>query len=262
MYFAETEYRSFPSGDTLEKWDEILAATADFMASFAFYNASTGVYDLGPPMYPASENTNPNATVNPAFELAYWRFGLDVAITWKRRQDLPVPSAWAQVRDNLAPLPLTSEGEAFVLYEGIPDMWKPNSTTVTDHPTLSAIFGFLPPPSSGPSLNMTIVQNTAHNIRDLWALNDCWGWDFPMLAMNSLRLGDVEQAISYLLHPLFNFDDAGYPEGGSRVPTPYFPGSSAFLLAVAMMAGGWDGEPGSHFPADWKAKVEGFTPAL
>ncbi|KAI1737119.1 Six-hairpin glycosidase-like protein [Xylaria scruposa] len=260
MYFAETEYRSFPSAATLEKWDEILTPTADFMASYAFYNASTGVYDLGPPMYPASENTNPNATINPAFELAYWRFGLDVAINWKQRQELPVPAKWIDVRDRLAPLP--TAGDAFALYEGIPDMWKPNSTTVTDHPAMSAIFGLLPPPSSGPPLNMTIVRNTADKIRDLWDRDDCWGWDFPMLAMNSLRLGDVDQAVAYLLDPLFNFDDAGYPEGGSRVPTPYFPGSSSFLLAVAMMAGGWDGEPGSHFPKDWQAKVEGFVPGL
>ncbi|KAI0910237.1 Six-hairpin glycosidase-like protein [Ustulina deusta] len=260
MYFAETEYRSFPNAGTLEKWDEILTPTADFMASYAFYNESTAVYDLGPPMYPASENTHPNATVNPAFELAYWRFGLDVAISWKRRQGLPVPSKWAEVRDKLAPLP--TAGDAFALYEGIPDMWAPNSTTVTDHPAMSAIFGFLPPPSSGPPLNMTIVRNTADKIRELWALDDCWGWDFPMLAMNVLRLGDVDQAVSYLLDPLFTFDDAGYPEGGSRVATPYFPGSSSFLLAVAMMAGGWDGEPGPHFPQDWNAKVEGFVPGL
>ncbi|KAJ2987368.1 hypothetical protein NUW58_g4550 [Xylaria curta] len=141
-------------------------------------------------------------------------------------------------------------------------MWKPNSTTVTDHPAMSGIFGLLPPPSSGPSLNLTTVKNTADKIRDLWAWDDCWGWDFPMLAMNSLRLGDVDQAVAYLLDPLFRFDDAGYPEGGLRVPTPYFPGSSSFLLAVAMMAGGWDGEPGSHFPEDWKARVEGFIPGL
>ncbi|KAI8949545.1 Six-hairpin glycosidase-like protein [Xylaria longipes] len=260
MYFAETEYRSFPSAATLTKWDGILTPTADFMASYAFYNASTGVYDLGPPMYPASENTNPNATVNPAFELAYWRFGLDVAIRWKQRQDLPVSPKWIDVRDKLAPLP--TAGDAFALYEGIPDMWAPNSTTVTDHPAMSGIFGLLPPPSSRLPLNLTIVRSTANKIRELWDWDDCWGWDFPMLAMNSLRLGDVNQAVAYLLDPLFNFDDAGYPEGGSRVPTPYFPGSSSFLLAVAMMAGGWDGEPGSHFPEGWKARVEGFVPGL
>ncbi|RWA04081.1 hypothetical protein EKO27_g11018, partial [Xylaria grammica] len=144
----------------------------------------------------------------------------------------------------------------------IPDMWAPNSTTVTDHPAMSGIFGLLPPPSSGPALNMTVVKNTADKIRELWTWDDCWGWDFPMLAMNVLRLGDVDQAISYLLDPLFSFDDAGYPEGGSRVPTPYFPGSSSFLLAIAMMAGGWDGEPGPHFPEEWNVAVEGFVPGL
>ncbi|KAI0402110.1 Six-hairpin glycosidase-like protein [Xylaria palmicola] len=260
MYFAETEYRSFPGAATLARWDAVLTATADFMASCAFRNASTGFYDLGAPLYPASENTAPNATVNPAFELAYWRFGLDVAIRWRGRQRRPVPARWAEVRDALAPLP--TAGGAFALYEGVPDMWAPNSTSVTDHPAMSAIFGLLPPPSSGPQLNLTVVRNTAAKIRDLWDWDDCWGWDFPMLAMNSLRLGDVDQAVAYLLNPLFKFDDAGYPEGGSRVPTPYFPGSSSFLLAVAMMAGGWDGEPGSHFPGDWKARVEGFTPGL
>lgn len=178
MYFAEVEYRSFPNDTTLKAWDAILIATADFMSSYAWFNETTGVYDLGPPMYPASENTNPNATVNPAFELAYWRFGLDVAIRWKERQSLEVPAEWIQVRDNLAPLPVADD--AYAIYEGIPNMWK--NTTVQDHPALSAIYGLLPPPSSGPPLNLTIVQNTADKIRDLWDLNDCWGWDFPMLA--------------------------------------------------------------------------------
>ncbi|KAK7753847.1 hypothetical protein SLS62_004213 [Diatrype stigma] len=258
MYFAEVEYRSFPNDTTLRAWDEILSATADFMASYAWFNETTGVYDLGPPMYPASENTDPNATVNPAFELAYWRFGLDVAIRWKERQSLDIPVAWTDVRDNLAPLPVADD--AYAVYEGIPNMWE--NTTVQDHPAMSAIYGLLPPPGSGPPLNLTIAQNTADKIHDLWDLDDCWGWDFPMLAMNSLRLGNVSQAIAYLLHPLFEFDDAGYPVGGSRVPTPYFPGSSAFMIAMAMMAGGWDGEPGAHFPEGWDVRVEGFVPAL
>lgn len=258
MYFAEIEYRSFPNETTLNSWDTVLTATADFMVSYAFFNESTKHYDLGPPMYPASENTNPNATINPAFELAYWRFGLDVAIKWKQRQNLPVPDKWTGVRDKLAPLPISEN--ALAVYEGIPNMWK--NTTVQDHPAMSAVFGLLPPPASGPPLNMTVIKNTADKIRDLWDLEDCWGWDFPLLAMNSLRLGDVEQAVTYLLHPLFEFDDAGYPVGGSRVPTPYFPGSSSFLLAMAMMAGGWDSEPGMHFPEGWNARVEGFVPGL
>ncbi|KAI0882533.1 Six-hairpin glycosidase-like protein [Annulohypoxylon maeteangense] len=258
MYFAELEYRSSPNNNTLESWDSVLTSTADFMASYVFFNESTKHYDLGPPMYPASENTNPNATINPAFELAYWRFGLDIAIKWKQRQNLAVSDKWVEVRDNLAPLPIADD--VFAVYEGIPNMWQ--NTTVQDHPAMSAIFGLLPPPSSGPSLNMTVVKNTADKIRDLWDLEDCWGWDFPMLAMNSLRIGDIDQAVAYLLHPLFDFDDAGYPVGGSRVPTPYMPGSGAFLLAMAMMAGGWDGEPEMHFPEGWNVRTEGFLPGL
>jgi hypothetical protein len=278
MYFAELEWRSQTAAAanksssgasssvnaTLRAWDDILTATADFMASYAFYNTSTQVYDLGPPIYPVSENTNPNATINPAFEIAYWRFGLDVAIRWKERQGLSAPDAWLTVRDGLAPLPTTTtdaDGETtFAVYEGIPDMWQ--GTTVQDHPAMAGVFGLLPPPSSGAPLNMTTVRNTHDRIGQLWDIGDCWGWDFPMLAMNSLRLGDVDQAVAYLLHPLFEFDDAGYPVGGVRVATPYFPGSGGLLLAMAMMAGGWDGAEGPHFPEDWNVTVESFLPGL
>lgn len=127
MYFAEAEYLSFPNDTTLERWDEVLTASADFMASFAWFNDSTGVYNLGPPIYPVSENTNPNATINPTFELAYWRFGLDIAIRWKDRQGQSVPGDWIAVRDKLAPLPVVDN--TYPVFEGIANMWTDNATT-------------------------------------------------------------------------------------------------------------------------------------
>ena len=276
MYFAEVEYRAFPNLTTLEKWDKVLTATADFMASFAFFNESTGVYDLGPPIYPVSENTNPNTTINPTFELTYWRFGLDVARRWKERQGLPVPEKWITVRNNLAPLPVA--GGAYAVYEGIPGMWTDNATTM-DHPAMAGIYGLLPPlhlTSLHVNYTTTITKDmlqdeptlrrTAAKIKELWDLDQSYGWDFAMLAMNSLRFGDPDEAVAYLLHPTFQFDDAGYPVGGSRVPTPYFPNAASLLLAVAMMAGGWDGVEGKgpHFPVSWAdaVEVEGFLPAL
>jgi hypothetical protein len=260
MHFAEVEYRSFPTAETLGKWDAILTGTADFMASFAWYNASSGRYDLGPPMYPVSENTNPNMTRNPTFELAYWRFGLDVAMKWKERQGLRIPTPWTTVRDNLAPLPVVDD--SFPVYEGIPGMWTDKATTM-DHPAMTGIYGLLPPPFSGPPLNLTLVRNTADKVWRHWDLDQSFGWDFPMLAMNALRLGDADRAVAYLLHPTFRFDDAGYPIGGTRVPTPYFPASSSFLLAMAMFAGGWDDAEGSHFPEAWdEVVVEGFVAGL
>jgi hypothetical protein len=261
MYFAETEFRAFPTSehDTLIKWDEIITATADFMASYAWFNKTTGVYDLGPPMYTVSETTNPNATINPTFEIAYWRFGLDVASRWKQRQGKPVPREWQEVLDKLAPL-ATVNG-TFSTYEGISDMWIENST-IQSHPAMAGIYGWLPQLSSGPPLDMNVVRKTAEVMKDKWQFSSAWGWDFPLLAMNSLRLGDTDQAIAYLMHENFQFDDAGYPIGGSNVPTPYFPSSGGLLLAAAMVAGGWDGSEGSHFPGKWAAVVEGFLPAI
>lgn len=259
MYFAELEYREFPNDETLERWARVLDATADFMASYAFYNESTGVYDLGPPMYTSSENTNPNITINPPFELAYWRFGLDVASEWRERMGREIPEVWTHVKDNLAPIPIDEASQTYPVYEGVPDMWV-DPETFFDHPSMTAIYGLLPPPLSGEPLNQQVLENTAARIWDQWDLDASYGWDFPMLAMNSLRLGIADRAIEYLLHSSFQFDDAGYPIGGTRVPTPYFPSSGGLLMAVAMMAGGWDGNEGPRFPDEWHVMVEGFVP--
>lgn len=115
---------------------------------------------------------------------------------------------------------------------------------------------------SGRPLNMTVLRNTAAKIMELWDMNESYGWDFSLLAMNSVRLGDVDRAIKYLIHPVFQFDDGGYPVGGSRVATPYFPNAASLLVAMAMMAGGWDESPGPHFPDGWPVAVEGFVPGI
>lgn len=256
FYFAELEYRDFPTIKTLKKWDKILSHSADFMASFAWWNTTTRVYDLGPPMYPASENTPPNGTINPTFELAYWRFGLKIAIEWKERQGVAVPEAWAYVANNLAPLPIFNE--TYPVYEGILNMWI-EPVTYSDHPAMIGIYGLLPPT---PDVNITIVRNTADKIAETWGFGDLFGWDFPMLAMNSARLGNLDQAVGYLLDANFAFDDVGMPIGGPRVPTPYFPGSASLLLAVAMMSGGFDGDEGPHFPNSWTVRAEGFSTAM
>ena len=261
-YFAEVEWRAFPRDHdrTLEKWDTLLTATADFMASYAWYNSSTDVYDLGPPVYTASETTDPYVTINPTFEIAYWRFGLDIAKQWKLRQGQVVPQAWQDVLDKLAPLAVDQFG-TYPTYQGIPGMWT-NPATTTSHPMMAGIYGLLPPPSSGAQLNMTVVENTAAKILGTWQLTGTWGWDFPLLAMNSLRLGDVNQAIDYMLYPEFQFDDAGYAIGGAAVPTPYMPAAGGLLLAAAMFAGGWDGAVGPHFPEEWNVVCEDFLPAM
>jgi hypothetical protein len=46
---AKLAYQAKPTRETLERWDRVLTATADYMASFAWKNETSGYYDLGPP---------------------------------------------------------------------------------------------------------------------------------------------------------------------------------------------------------------------
>jgi hypothetical protein len=256
--FAELDYRAHPAHGTLLKWQEIIEATADFMASYAFYDTATGRYVLGPPLYPVSENTDPATTANPALELSYWRTGLRLAQQWRRRLGLaPVPQ-WDRVLNGLAALPV--EDGVYVLAEGIENMWTSYNS---DHPALIGAFGWLP----GDGVDPATMAATARKVAASWQFSSCWGWDFPMLAMNAARLGDPETAVGYLLHPQFPFDDAGLPGGGTKVPLPYFPGSGGLLYAAAFLAAGWDGAPGRAapgFPDDgtWTVRCEGLSPAI
>ncbi|WP_102407929.1 hypothetical protein [Parabacteroides bouchesdurhonensis] len=254
IYFAELDYRLHPTKETLEKWKDIVFATADFMANYAFYDSTKNAYVLGPPVYIVSENTDPGKTTNPAFELSYWRFGLRTAEEWASRLSLPVDRKWKEVREKLAPLPV--EYSVYVTYEGIENMW---TNYTFEHPALTGVYGMLP----GDGVDKETFIRTLNKVANCWNFNWTWGWDFPMLAMAAARSGMPYQALNYLLHPSlgFQFDEHGLATGG---PFPYFPSNGALLTAIAMMAGGWDGatSPTPGFPKDgsWVVRAEGFIP--
>jgi hypothetical protein len=219
------------------------------MANFAHFDERTNRYVLGPPVYIVSENTDPRTTINPAFELSYWRFGLRVAQTWKERLSLPRDGKWDDVLKRLSPLPV--QDGLYVTYEGIPDMW---TRYTFEHPALTGVFGMLP----GDGVDTAIFKRTLEKVISVWDFNRTWGWDFPMIAMAAARSGYPEKAIDMLLHPSagFQFDEHGLATGG---PFPYFPSNGALLAAVAMMAAGWDGAPDTPapgFPNDGSWVVE------
>jgi hypothetical protein len=258
LFFAELEYRARPHRRTLEKWREVLFATAEFMASFAHREPDTGRYVLGPPLMTANERNDSATTSNPTFELSYWRFGLRIAQQWRERLGLPRDEHWDDVLDNLAALPV--EDGVYVLYEGVPNMWTEHNT---NHPDPIAPYGMLP----GDGVDVATMRATAHKVYEAWPVDNLYSWDFPLLAMNAMRLGDPERAVDFLLHERYGFTETGLPASGkSGVPSPYFPAAGGLLYAVAMMCAGWDGGPGKHapgFPAEgWSVRCEGLSPAL
>lgn len=254
IYFAEQDYLMHPSQETLDKWKDVVFASADYMADYAYYDDKKGEYVLGPPVVIVSENTDALATTNPIFELGYFRYGLRTAQKWRERLGMPQNEKWADVYDKLAPLPM--QDSVYVTYEGIPEMW---TKYTYEHPALTGVLGMLP----GDGVDTTTFVRTLDKVMNEWQFNKIWGWDFPMMAMAAARTGQPELAVDLLLHDSegFQFDEHGLATGG---PFPYFPSNGGLLTAVAMMAQGWTGSEGEApgFPKDgsWSVRYENFVP--
>jgi hypothetical protein len=256
MFFAELDYRAHPARATLDKWRSVVEETADFLASYAFYDKASGRYVLGPPLHLVSENTDPFTTMNPTFELSYWRFGLRVAQEWRTRLGLSRKPEWDKVIAGLSPLP--QQHGLYVLHEGVKDMWTKFNF---EHPALTGAFGMLP----GDGVDVPTMRRTLDKVVSTWNFGRTWGWDFPMLAMCAARLGEPDRAVDFLLtqEAGFQFDARGLATGG---PFPYFPSNGGLLYAVAMMAAGWTGGPKTHAPGfpssgQWNVRYENLSPA-
>jgi hypothetical protein len=257
IFFAELDYRAHPTLQTLKKWDNIVGQTANFLASYAFLDSSRDKYILGPPIKTVPENNDPLTTQNPAFELAYWRFGLQTARQWRKRLKLAPNPKWDDVLERLAPLPV--KDSLYQQWEYIDSMWTKYNY---EHPAMVGIFGMLP----GYGTDRGIMERTYQKVQSVWRYDTGWGWDFPMVAMCAARLGHQGQAVDMLLHasPKFVFDEHGFVGGGN--PYPYIPSNGGLLYAVAMMTAGWDGdknlpEPGWPKDGSWVIKWEGFKKA-
>jgi hypothetical protein len=275
VMLAELVYRARPGRETLERYADLVFETAEFMASFAREEEGVagsiraGRFVLGPPIVPAQENHDPRSVLNPAFELAYWDFGLRTALEWRRRLGLPPVSRWEKVVAGLAALP-TAEGR-YVPYEGCPETWGDHAV---DHPSMLCALGMLP----GSTVDREVMNRTLDAVLRHWKFSQAWGWDFPVIAMSAARLGRPVDAADALLMdtPKNTFLANGHNAQGARRDLPlYLPGNGGLLIAVAAMAAGWDGAPAGAgptaagllpatpgFPADgsWRVAREGLAP--
>ncbi|KAI9167960.1 hypothetical protein HJFPF1_04103 [Paramyrothecium foliicola] len=264
MLMASLAYQAHPDRETLEQWDKILTATADYMASYAWHNASSGHYDLGPPSYGVTENTPPYDTLNLAYEIAYWRYGLDVAREWKAKLGQPIPEKWTTVAENLAPPPQVDG--LYAVYEGVNSTWWDDPALNGDPRSLLMIQAFMP---DSPAVDLEIARKTADKVAEVWTDPKIRGWGRPILALNSAKVGEPERAVYHLTaYDYWKFDDAGFAirGGDGGTPPPFMPGNAGLLYAVGYMAAGWKGSEGDApgFPRDgnWVVKHEGLVKGL
>jgi hypothetical protein len=259
IFYAELCYRARPARVTLERYRQIVEDSAEFMASFAFFDDKTGRYALGPPVIPAQENHPPRETWNPTFELAYWSWGLKIAQRWRERLQMRRNPAWDQVIEKLSPLP--ARDGVYLAHENCPQTFTHRNQ---DHPSMLAAMGVLP----GEVVDRETMRRTLKRVMAQWEWDKTWGWDYPMTAMTAARLDEPQTAIDALM--MQTEKNRYLPNGHNwqRQNLPcYLPGNGGLLYAVAMMAAGWKGAPQRHapgFPGDgsWTVRWENLNASL
>lgn len=301
IYMSELLYRAGDAQRVLKTYGELVEQSAELLASFPYLDEQSGKYRLGPPIIPVQENFDPLTTFDPAFEVAYYRWGIETAQAWRERAGKGRRADWDAVLAKWPDLP--QKGGLYLPVASEPGFWdkaagtcKSNALEETcqnrDHMSFLMPLGWLP----GRDVDKPTMRRTLDRMKRDWDLRQTWGWDYAMIAMTAARLNAPEEAIDWLffdaknnkygksgMTPRVHLDahaqafvptatgagaqaDAG-PDGPGyqRAAETYFPSNGSLLLAVALMAGGWDGQGGSApgFPkASWTVKVEGLKPSL
>lgn len=250
---AELVRRATGTVQTVHRYADVVLQSAEFMADFAVRTARG--YQLGPPLVPAQESYAARRAVitNPTFELAYWAWGLTVAQRWRGLLGLAPQPRWARVAADLV-RPHIRDG----VYAAID---VPPYTLTRDHPSMLYALGVVPPTGL---IDPDVMRATLHHVLSTWDWETTWGWDYPAIAMTAARLGEPALAVDALLlaTPKNGYLPNGHNPQSASLPV-YLPANGGLLAAVALMAGGWDGDgdcsaPG--FPSDgrWRVRHEGL----
>ncbi len=261
IYFAEQLYQLEPTKETLNKYKDLVFATAEFMADFAVYNRKNDTYNLLPPLIPAQEHWPRETTSNPPFELAYWHWGLKTAQKWRKRLNLPVDSVWKKVKNKLAAP--DHNNKVYFGIKGATNSYS-NPDYMRDHPMVLGSYGMLP---KWEKIDPNKMENTLETIISRWNWLSTWGWDYPMVAMCATRLGKPKTALKALL---MDTQKNTYLKNGHNYQSDrlriYLPGNGGLLKAVALMCAGWKGckkkNPGFPDNGNWNVKWEDFEKGL
>lgn len=257
IYMLELCYRQNKDQSFLEKYWTLIKETAEFMVDIVVLNKETNRYDIVAPVIPVQECHRPEVTKNPAFEVEYWRYTLNLAVEWAERLQLDYDPKWEEVANCMAELP--QDESHYLAHENCPDTFEIFNR---DHPSMLGAYGLLP----SEHVDRKKMSDTLKKVIECWQYPTLWGWDFAVMAMTATRLGDPETAVDILLvdSPKNDYVVSGNNRQKLRKDLPlYLPGNGSLLLAVAMMAAGYDGctEEAPGFPknGDWVVEFENIS---
>lgn len=260
IYLAELLYRANPTPEILAKYGRLVEETAEFMGDFAEYDSANNRYILRG-CIAAQETLPAKITVNPPFELSYWHCALQMAQQWRERLGKPRNAHWDDIINKISPL--AAKDSLYLAAETQPDSYT-NVRMFSDHPAVLGAVGVLP--LNPRQVNLATMKKTEQWIWNNWKWETSWGWDYPMMAMSAARMGEPDKAVAALLmkEQKNTYLNNGHNYQDKRLRL-YLPGNGGLLMAVGMMAAGWDGctQPNPGFPSDgtWNVRWEGLKPA-
>lgn len=254
IYMMEMQYRNEKSHAFLEEYWPVVEETARFMADFVVWNEEHGCYDIPAPVIPVQECHKETDTVNPVFEVEYWRLTLHIAAEWAKRLGKTPETKWLEVADHMAELAM--DDGVYLAHEKCPDTFTAYNK---DHPSMLGAYGLIDSDRVDPE----IMRNTLHLVEKCWQYSTLWGWDFALMAMTAVRLDEPELAIRLLLKDTLKncYLASGNNMQISRKNLPlYLPGNGSLLLAAAVMTAGYEGcdreLPGFPDDGNWMVEYE------
>lgn len=203
---------------------------------------------------------------NSCYENTYWRFALEIAQQWRVRRGLARDPRWAMVTSTLCYPQLREwrgvRGKVYFYDDGSRALLSKRGITLGQVYACSLIpctdYGI-----DGEAMLRTLRESLSE-MRDERQGTGFVSDDFSY-AMTAARLGAPELAIELMLNRSQGSTyqpQNGYWNSGRILPL-LTSANGQLLMAVALMAGGWEGDgnrsaPG--FPADgrWKVRAEGF----
>ena len=258
IYFSELLYKINPSQKVLTRYRELINSTAEFMVDYLSYDSLGSRYVLGPGLIPAQESFSPLTTINPTYELAYLRWALNVAQSWRTRTGLSREARWDEVISKLSALP--QKDSTYLACESAPDSYI-DPRHMTDHPAVLGAVAGLP---IDHSIDTGVMKNTFLTIWQKWDWASTWGWDYPMMAMAATRLNMPQYALEAILmrQQKNTYLINGHNYQTERLPI-YLPGNGGLLAVIAMMCTGVEGKqiesPGFPKNGAWKVRWEGLN---
>jgi len=254
IYMMEMQYRNTGNREFLEEYYQVVEETAHFMADFVLWNEEHKCYDIPAPVIPVQECHKETEVLNPAFEVEYWQVTLKMAAEWAKRLGREPDGKWLEVAEHMATL--TEKDGVYLAHENCPDTFTKFNK---DHPSMLGAYGLIP----GSRIDREVMRKTLHLAEECWNYPSLWGWDFALMAMTAVRLGEPETAIELLLKDTFKncylTSGNNMQIGRSDLPL-YLPGNGSLLLAAAIMTAGYEGcereLPGFPDNGEWTVEYE------